>query len=231
MLCGGETKERGKEEVMNPVVRAVVVLMLGVVSSGCVAMFSGFIFSPTEGEVKGDGKSIAVVAGVNNQMNLAVAESMSEALVRNSTFKVMTPKQVAQRIKGNSYEIQGPYNGAYMEIDVNWSKTDRKKAAEILKKTGADYVYIIWMPTGYCRDLVDANGFTMSRCAAKSFPAVAQLFARPDAKVAAQGRFSVTASRTFPILGSISDEKVAEALTETTDAVSKIIAEKSGAKR
>lgn len=213
---------------MNSVVRGFVVVTFMVMLSGCMAMFSGLIFSPTNGEVKGEGKTIAVVAGVNNEMTVAVAESMAEALSRNSTFQVMPPKQVAQRLKGYPQEIKGPYNGAYMEIDVNWSKTDMKKAAEILKKTGTDYVYIIWMPTGYSRDLVDKNGLTMSRGAAKSFPAVAQLFAKPEAKVAAQGRFSVTASKTIPLF-SVSEEEVREAMGNTTEAVSKIIAEKSGA--
>lgn len=213
---------------MNAVARGFVIVMTTVMLSGCVAMVSGFIFSPTNGDVKGKGRTIAVVAGVDNQLNVAVAESMAEALSRNSTFKVMPPKQVAQRIKGYPQEIIGPYKSAYMEIDVDYSKTDAKKAAEILKKTGTDYVYIIWMPTGYSRNLADANGFTMSRGAAKSFPAVAQLFAKPDAKVVAQGRFSVTASKAIP-LSSVSDEEVKDALKNTTETVSKIVAEKSGA--
>ncbi len=167
------------------------------------------------------------MAGVDNDMNIAVAESMAEALVRNSTFKVMPAKQVAQRVAGYPQQIKGPYNSADITIDINYSKTDLQKVKEIMRKLGTDYAYVIWAPTGYSRTVVDRNTSGMSG-KSKIYPAVAQLFQGPDAKVVGQGRFDVAAVKYVPFTAA-SDDDVKDAVEYTTEIVSKYVAEKSGA--
>lgn len=198
--------------------------------TGCVSMFNGLMFSPPNGEeLHADGKTLAVVAGVDNEMNIAVAESMAEALSRNSTFKVMPSKQLAQRISGYPQQIQGPYNSAYTAIDINYAKTDIDKVRAIMKKLRTDYVYVIWTPTGYSRTVADRGTGGVSGTS-KIYRSVAQMFEGPDAKVVGQGRFDVAAVKYIP-LTTASDEDVKEAVSYTTEIVSKAIAERSGTKR
>ena len=105
---------------MQAALRFLPLVVLALLT-GCVSMFSGFMFSPTGGDINANNKTIAVVAGVDNDMNVAVAESMADALARNSNFKVMPAKQVAKRIAGYPQLIRGPYNSADITIDINYS--------------------------------------------------------------------------------------------------------------
>lgn len=206
---------------------AVIVALVALVSlTGCVSMFSKFIFSPTEGELDAGGKTIAVVAGLDNDMSIAVAESMGEALSRNSTLRVLPSKQIERRIQGYPQQIKGPYNSAYLTIDINYEKTDIAKVKTLMKKLGTDYVYVIWVPGGYSRTTISETGGRSGT--SKLFPAVAQMFAGPDAKVVGQGRFDVSAVKYIPFT-TASDEDVKTAVADTTETVSKIVAENSKA--
>jgi len=211
---------------MNPAFRCFGTSMVLAFLAGCVSMFSGVIFSPTDGDIQASGKTLAIVAATNNDMTVAVVDSMAAAFSRNSTFKVLPPKQTAQRIPGYPQEIKGPYNSAYVTIDIDFSKTDSKKVREIMKKVGTDYAYVIWIPVGSSRT-ASAEGAAASG-EGRQYHAVAQLFKGPDAKVVGQGRFDVTAVRYVPG-AKVSAEHMREAVANTTDTVSTVIAEKTGA--
>ncbi|MER3423464.1 MAG: hypothetical protein C4293_09765, partial [Nitrospiraceae bacterium] len=72
---------------------------------------------------------------------------MTEGLEKNSRFHVLSQKQVAQAVPHYPQHIKGPYNSAYLEIDVGYSKTDVGKIGEIQKRLGVDYLYVLWAPT------------------------------------------------------------------------------------
>ena len=200
------------------------ILVLAVLA-GCVSMVSGIIFSPVNGDIQAGGKTLAIVAATNNDMTLAIVDSMAEAFRRNSTFKVLPAKQTAQRIPGYPQEIKGPYNSAYVTIDIDFSKTDSKKVREIMKKVGTDYAYVIWIPVGSSRT-ASADGAATSG-EGKQWHAVAQMFKGPDAKVVGQGRFDVTAVRYVPG-AKVTAEHMREAVANTAEGVSQVIAEKTG---
>ena len=200
-------------------------LLVLAVLAGCVSMFSGLIFSPVDGDIQANGKTLAIVAATNNDMTLAIVDSMAEAFSRNSTFRVQPAKQTAQRIPGYPQEIKGPYNSAYVTIDIDFSKTDSKKVREIMKKVGTDYAYVIWIPVGSSRT-ASADGAATSG-EGKQWHAVAQMFKGPEAKVVGQGRFDVTAVRYVPG-AKVSAEHMREAVANTTESVSQVIAEKTG---
>jgi len=193
--------------------------------AGCVSMFSGLIFSPVDGDIQANGKTLAIVAATNNDMTLAIVDSMAEAFSRNSTFRVQPAKQTAQRIPGYPQEIKGPYNSAYVTIDIDFSKTDIKKVREIMKKVGTDYAYVIWIPVGSSRT-ASADGAATSG-EGKQWHAVAQMFKGPEARVVGQGRFDVTAVRYVPG-AKVSAEHMREAVANTAEGVSQVIAEKTG---
>jgi hypothetical protein len=202
-------------------VGAFILLLLG-----CVSSFSGLIFSLPNGQVDARGKTVAVVAAVDNDVNVAVAESMARSLEQVSTFKVMPAKQVEKRIPNYPPTVKGPYNSAYMTIDIDYSKTDTKKVRDIMKKLGTDYVYVIWIPTGYSRTVTD-QGTGATSGEGRVYSAVAQMFQGPAAKVAGQGKFTVTSSKIRPG-ARVSDKDVQDAIQSTTETVAKIIAEKTG---
>lgn len=192
--------------------------------TACVSMLSGFIYSPVGQTVEASGKTVAVIAGVDNVMNVAVAESMAEALSRNTTFKVLPSKQVEQRLDGYPQKINGPYSSAYLSIDIDFTKTDIRKVKQIMKKLGTEYVYVIWVPTGYSRTASAAGAGTSGE--AKQYRAVAQMFQASDAKIVGQGKFDITAVRYLPY-AKVSDEDLKKAVSSTTETVSLIIADKT----
>jgi len=159
-------------------------LLVLAVLAGCVSMFSGLIFSPVNGDIQASGKTLAIVAATGNDMTIAIADSMAEAFSRNSTFKVLPAKQTAQRIPGYPQQIKGPYNSAFVTIDIDFTKTDIKKVREIMKKVGTDYAYVIWIPVGSSRT-ASADGAATSG-EGKQWHAVAQMFKGPDARVVGQ---------------------------------------------
>lgn len=210
---------------MRSSIRCLAASLVLAVLTGCVGMVSGIIFSPTSGDIQASGKTLAIVAGIDNDMTIAVVDSMAAAFSRNSTFKVLPARHTAQRIPGYPQQIKGPYNSAYLSVGIDFSKTDIKKVREIMKSVGTDYVYIIWVPTGSTRTASVQGGGTSGE--GKQYHAVAQLFKGPDAKVAGQGRFDVTAVRYIPG-AKVSAEHMREAVENTTDTVSSVIAGKTG---
>lgn len=210
---------------MRSLLRHQGALLVLAVLGGCLSMFSGLIFSPVNGDIQAGGKTLAIVAATNNDMTLSIVDSMAEAFSRNSTFKVQPAKQTAQRIPGYPQEIKGPYNSAYVTIDIDFSKTDIKKVREIMKKVGTDYAYIIWIPVGSSRT-ASADGAATSG-EGRQWHAVAQMFMGPEARVVGQGRFDVTAVRYVPG-AKVSAEHMREAVANTAEGVSQVIAEKTG---
>jgi hypothetical protein len=174
-------------------------------------------FSLVDPDFKPHGKSLAVVAGVNNDSNVLAAKLLGDALGRNSRFQVMSQKQVAQLLPGYPFKIQGPYKSAYFEIDEDYSKTDLKKIKDLQRKLGVDYMYVMWAPcsTSY-------NGHI------NMLHIVAQLFEAPMAKEVGNGKFMATAGRvSYPFAPTPSEEAELQALKDTAEHVAKEIAQKT----
>jgi len=122
--------------------RTIPLLVLTVTLSACVTTFT-----PVNGDVRFKGKTLAVIAGLDNEANLLVAQSMSESLRKNTRFQVMPYKQVAQTVSGYPGKIQGPYKTAYFEIEMDYSRTDLKRIKAIQQQLGVDYLYVLWSPS------------------------------------------------------------------------------------
>ena len=69
--------------------------------SGCISTFN-----PVSGDIKFKPKTMAVVAGLDNEQNVQMAQTMSESLRKYTRFQVMTHKQAAQKLPG--YPAQYP---------------------------------------------------------------------------------------------------------------------------
>jgi len=192
---------------MCMVLAAALALALG-------ACFSAF--TPVNGDFKPKGKTIAAIAGLDNEPNVAVAQSMSESLKKNTRFQVMPHSQVKQAITGYPSNIQGPYKTAYFEIEVDYAKTDLKRIKAIQQKLGVDYLYVLWAPsaTSYGGKIHSLN-------------IIAQLF--ENGKEVGNGRFNATAGGSTCCLSPTPDtgDKV-NAIRDATDYVAKEIGEKTG---
>ncbi|MEK6742303.1 MAG: hypothetical protein AABZ15_01765 [Nitrospirota bacterium] len=179
--------------------------------SGCISAFN-----PVSNDVKFKPKTMAVVAGLDNEQNVQMAQAMSESLRKHTRFQVMTHKQVAQKLPGYPPRIQGPWKSAYFEIEVDYTKTDMKKVRSIQQQLGVDYLYVLWTPseTVYNRKIHSLN-------------AIGQMF--DNGKEVGNGRFNATAGRTDCCLVPAPDAKdKTDAMKDASDYVAKEIGEKTG---
>lgn len=151
-------------------------LLVAVASSACSTLPYDVDTNLTDSKFTPKGKSIAVISGLREPANVAVAELVGESLRKKSRFAVISQAQVARKVPGYPMRIKGPYKSAYMSILTDWDLGDRAKIAEIQRTLGVDYVYVIWTPiVGEWNDSKVTD-----------IQAVAQLFEAPGAKVVAQ---------------------------------------------
>ncbi len=179
--------------------------------SACVSTFN-----PVNGDFKPRGKTLAVIAGLDNEANVYTAQSMAEALRKKTRFQVMTHKQVAQTLSNYPQNIQGPYKSAYFEIEVDYSKTDAKKVRAIQQRLGVDYLYVLWTPSA-----------TVYNEKIHSMNVIGQMF--ENGKEVGNGRFNAVAGRTTCCLVPAPDDAdKANAVKDATDYVAREIGEKTG---
>jgi hypothetical protein len=124
------------------------------------------------------GNSIAVITGINDEMNEYLALSMTEALKKRSSFKVVSQKRVRKSLRHYPVNIDGPYSAAYINIEPDFNHTDTKKIKKIQKKLGVDYIYVLWAPTS-----VTTNG------SINSINVIGQMFESPTCKEVGRARF------------------------------------------
>ena len=186
---------------------SVLVLLAG----SCISTFN-----PVEGDFRAKGKTLAVVAGLDNEANEAAAQYMSEALRKNTRFQVVPQKQVAQSLGVYPPKIQGPYKSAYFEIEVDYAKTDLKKIRAVQQKLGVDYLYVLWTPSA-----------TVYNEKIHSLNIISQMF--EHGKEVGNGRFNAVAGRSTCCLSPApKDEDKSNALKDTTEYVAREIGEKTG---
>jgi hypothetical protein len=103
-------------------------------------------FELVDGNFRPQGKSLAVLSGLSDETTLMTASFLTESLEKNSRFRVISQKQIAQSIPNYPLHIKGPYGPSYIEVDVDYNHTDRNKLADIQKRLGVDYIYVVWAP-------------------------------------------------------------------------------------
>jgi len=130
-----------KERAMERCIRKIAILVLLISLTACFSPFT-----PIDQDFRPKGKTLAVVAALDSDENIAVAAAMTESLRKNSRYQVMPQRQVAQTL-GYPIRIQGPFKSAYFEIETDYKKTDVKRIRSIQQKLGVDYVYAIWTPS------------------------------------------------------------------------------------
>lgn len=194
--------------------RMFPLLAVLVVLGGCISTFS-----PVDANFKVKGKTIAVVAGLDNEPNIATARNMAESLKKKTRFQVVPHSQVKQSLPNYPSNIQGPYKSSYFEIEVDYTKTDMKKIRSIQQQLGVDYLYVVWTPSA-----------TVYNEKIHSLNAVAQLF--ENGREVGNGRFNATAGRTDCCLVAAPDSRdKANAIKDATDYVAREIGEKTGMAR
>ncbi len=125
------------------------------------------------------GSSIAVISGLEHDGNLLLSHYLTEELKEWSTYRIVSQKAIAQKIKGYPYNIQGPYRSAYFEVEMDFNKTDIEKLKRIQKRLGVDYLYVLWAPMA--TKMSNTNHHTVH--------VVAQMFEYPGSKEVGRGRF------------------------------------------
>jgi len=173
-------------------------------------------FTLTESGFKPKGKSLAVLAGLNNEANVAAVKYMSDALGANSRFQVMSQSKVAQSLPAYPTNIKGPYKYAYLNIEPDYSKTDMKKVRDIQQQLGTDYLYVMWAPSSYT---VNHQGVQLWF--------IGQLFEFPSGKEVGNGIYGAGASGSCLSPSLPSDKEVGDNVKQSMGYVAKKIAEET----
>jgi hypothetical protein len=184
-----------------PYALSMVVLLTG---AGCSHFKVDF--SLTDSSFKAKGKSIAVISGTKEEMNVAIAKLVSDSLRKKSRYQVATPAQVSQAIEPYPQTIKGPYKSAYFYIDTDWDLGDRAKINNIQRSLGVDYLYVIWAPIA-----VSQNGHNI-----RTVHAVAQLFEQPNAKEVAKTSIQVFVGDEGSVFLKEGVDEIARQLAEET---------------
>ena len=153
---------------------------LGLVVSGCAT------FHLTQEPFQPKGKKLAVISGMTNASSLSLAEALGDELGKASRFQVLSQKQVAQSIPNYPQLVKGPYKSAYIEIDVDYAKTDLTVVKDLQQHLGVDYLYVLWAPA-----TVSRGGSSLFF---KNYPGtqiVAQLFESPGGKEVGRSQYAV----------------------------------------
>jgi hypothetical protein len=179
--------------------RAALAFALALAVSGCFNAFNVL-----DSDFKPRGRSIAVLAGVPEEANVAVAALVADELRKQSRYQVVPHAQVAKTIKPYPQAIKGPYRSAYFAIDVDWGLTDRQKLTALQHALGVDYLYVIWAPTAVSYGGSGAN-----------LQLVGQLFEFPGAKEVGHGAFQLFVQKDSDHLKQ-GAEKVARQVAEET---------------
>ena len=180
--------------------RAVLAVVLALAVSGCFNAFNVL-----DSNFKSKGRSMAVLAGVPEEANVAVAALVADELRKQSRYQIVTPAQIAQAVKPYPQLIKGPYRSAYFAIDVDWSLTDKQKLTALQRALGVDYLYVIWAPTA-----VSSGG------SGAALQLVGQLFEFPGAKEVGHGAFQLLLQKDNTTYLKQGAEKVARQLAEET---------------
>ena len=192
-------------------IRMVLAAALALALGGCFSAFT-----PVSDGFKAKGRTMAVIAGLDNEPNVQTAKSMADSLKAYTRYQVMPHSQVKQAIAGYPVAIQGPYKTAYFEIEVDYTKTDMKKVRSLQKQLGVDYLLVLWTPsaTTYGEKIHMLN-------------VIGQLF--ESGKEVGTARFNATAGRSTCCLSPTPDAgDKTNAIKEATDYVAKEIGEKTG---
>ena len=132
------------------------------------------------------GKRLAIIAGLTNPSSLEAAQAFADELSKASQFQVISQKQVAQAIPHYPQLIKGPYNSAYFEIDIDYTKTDLDRVKQLHKSLQTDYLYVLWAPS------VTTNGqkswFTKDY---SIMQVIAQLYEFPGSREVGHGSYRI----------------------------------------
>ncbi len=189
----------------------MLLLVLPLVLAGCVSAFN-----PVNGDLRPKGKTLAVIAGLDNEPNVMLAQAMTESLRTSTRFQVLSQKQVKQAVPGYPDDIQGPWKTAYFEIEVDWAKTDMKKVRHVQQQLGVDYLYVLWTPSS-----------TVTNGKIHSLNVISQMF--EQGKEVANGRFNSVAGHTdCCLVPAPNDKDKADAMKDTADYVAREIGQKTG---
>jgi len=199
--------------MMKMYVKTVITIGFAIFLSSC----SFSTFNLVDEGYKPKGKRIAVISGLNDDSNLFVAKMMTGALDKVSVFKSLSQEKIAKAIKDYPINIKGPYSAAYLDVDVDYSKTDVNMIKELQRKLGVDYMYVLWIPLA-----------TTSNGNVKQLHVVTQLFEFPGGKEVANGRFDVASVGGVLWRSMPTAEDDMKAAKETTEYVAKETAEKMG---
>ncbi len=127
-------------------------------------------------------KTIAVVSGINKEVNLLAVKLITQALAKDDHLEVLSTERVAAKLRDYPYNIRGPYRAEYFNITDDYDNTDVATIKRIKRTLGVDYLYVVWMPGGSS----DQFGHT-------SLYFMTQLFEGPECTLVHNGSFSSTA--------------------------------------
>ncbi len=196
--------------------RTMAAVCLVLALTACIPYYS---FRPVAGpEDARAGASLAVISGLNSKANAALAHEMSLSMSELSMFDVLSLSAIKRRFSDYPVRIEGPYDAAYFETQVNFNKTDFERIRQIQDRLKVDYLYVVWSPSGVEYDNQVAR-----------MDVLAQMFAAPESREVGRTRFAYSMRTGGPAcLTPGMAEEPTEAMKRSTDHVARKIAAQMG---
>ncbi len=204
--------------IVKRTIALVIVAGLAGSLSACTPSYGRF--KMTDETFKPRGKQLAVLSGLDSDVNVALAEYMAEAFRNKSTYKVLTAREIKLLLPDYPMNIKGPYKNAYFSFDVDYKLTDTRKLKSIGQKLGVDYLYVVWAPSTYSSEYERMLNLL----------AVGQLFGSPETRQIGtiEGQISVAGKTHFIGQDKPGAEQFSETLLKVTEDIAADISKKTG---
>lgn len=153
-------------------------------------------------DVKTDGRIAVVMAETKfNEVNIILAGKLEAELSNSTNYQVIPQDVIRQKVKDYPERIKGPYKSAGMSAIQNYTLTDVDALAKIADKIKADYLYVVWLPTGRRVDAGAGDGELIY------MDAIVQLFEFPSRREIAHAKYEIHWNQGLVIGGYHSPEE------------------------
>lgn len=172
------------------------------------------------------GRTIAVIVGSREELNVFFADQVAEALAKRSTFRVLSQSEIVKADPAYPQNIRGPYTSAYFDVETDYTNTDVARLKDLSRRLGADYLFVIWVPTTYASN--HGRFYNVVE--------VAQLFEFPSGEEVGSSQLRIPVTREeksgcfcfAPRYYEPGPEELTERIRREADNIARDIAEKTG---
>lgn len=186
----------------------IILIINIIILNGCISTY--VVYEPLNEANEINSGKIAVISGYNNQYITKFSELVTDYLINNSRFSVITQKEIS--------EVFPTYPANILDGSAEgFTDNDKGKMDNIQNGIGADYILVVWI------DNMGTYSSSQMFTEAVSFVVHSRMISYPESKIIGYSEFEWEARRLFTskeetienMLDGSADTLVYELLTDT----------------